>query len=489
MRYRKSSRKEYRPPLVCRYFVFIFLLTIVSIPGYFADAEDWPTYQHDNQRSGVTSEKLTLPLNAQWTLAPRQKPRAAWEGSPAPNDYWHFFKNLRPRSLFDQANYISAVSDSIFFGSSSDDIVSCRDMNSGEERWVFFTEGPVRFAPSLYEGKAYFGSDDGYAYCLNAQTGDLIWKYKPYPQNKRIIGNGRMISVCPIRTSVLIQNGAVYFCAGIFPLEGVYLCALNPDNGSKIWEKTLSDSPQGYLLSTLDNLFVPTGNTNPIVFSSTDGRKIGSYSNGRSGGTYALIVDDKIVSGPGYTEAGSDWLNTYDTDTRANVASFQGNHVIVTDKISFLHTDSRLTAIDREAYFSASTREAEMRRRSEEIRKQIKQMDVQTRSEKSPSLLDELTTLQSEMEKCVQAKQAAVLWSAMCAHPYSLIAAGNLLFAGGDNEAAAYSMTNGELLWKSAVTGRAYGLAAANGSLFVSTDQGTIHRFSSGAGVSHWIYY
>ena len=452
-------------------------------------AEDWPTFQLDNQRSGITSEHIDVPLHCQWVLTPRQKPHAAWEESPAKQDFWQGFKNLKPRSLFDRANYVSIAGNRIFFGSSSDDMICCRDLESGEERWVFFMEGPVRFAPTLYEGKVYSGSDDGSVYCLDAEDGKLIWKYNPFPNKHLIIGNGRMISACPIRTSILVQNRIVYFCAGIFPLEGVYLCALHTSDGSVLWQKTMSDSPQGYLLSTTENLFIPTGNTNPLVYGMESGSKLGSFSQGRSGGTYAIIVDNKIVSGPGYTESGSDWLNTFDTDSHARVASFQGNHVIVTDSFSYLHTDDRLTAIDRDRYFKANAREVELENRSKEIREKLKKLDKNTETMQMTSFIDELTTIQEEITRNVEEKNASVLWAVSCAHPYSLIATDTLLFAGGDNEVAAYQKSDGAILWKGEVTGQAYGLAVSERSLLVSTDQGTIHRFSEGSSVPKWQSY
>lgn len=482
------SSGSHQPPAL--YFVSLICCWIVlSLTGFPVSAEDWPTYHHDNQRSGITSEKLDIPLSSQWTLTPRQKPSAAWDDSPAKQDFWHFYKNLKPRSLFDKANYVSVAGSSLFFGSSSDDMVCCRDLETGEERWVFFTEGPVRFAPTLAEGKVYFGSDDGSIYCLNAENGNLIWKYNPSQKNNRIIGNGRMISVWPVRTSIVAQNKTVYGCAGIFPEEGVYLCALNAENGTVVWQKTLGVSPQGYLLSATNRLFIPTGNTNPTVYNAETGDSLGSFTQDRSGGTYALIVDDKLVSGPGYTETGTDWLYAFDTNTRARVAYFQGNHVIVTAAYSYLHTDDKLTAIDREQYFKATTAEVALKNRNDEIRKQMKKLDAQTGGVQMTAYIDELTTIQNDLKKSANAKAASLLWSVPCAHPYSLIASADLLFAGGDNEVAAYSAANGALVWKDKVDGRAYSLAIANGSLLVSTDRGVIHRFSAGASVPQWHCY
>jgi outer membrane protein assembly factor BamB len=58
-----------------------------------------------------------------------------------------------------------------------------------------------------------------------------------------------------------------------------------------------------------------------------------------------------------------------------------------------------------------------------------------------------------------------------------LILAGDVLFAGGTNKVAAYSITNGDELWNQTVNGRARALAAAGGCLFVSTDTGNIYMF------------
>jgi len=47
--------------------------------------------------------------------------------------------------------------------------------------WVFWTEGAVRLAPTVWKGKALFGSDDGHVYCLDAKTGEPAWKFQAAP--------------------------------------------------------------------------------------------------------------------------------------------------------------------------------------------------------------------------------------------------------------------------------------------------------------------
>ena len=69
----------------------------------------------------------------------------------------------------------------------------CLDAATGKVRWRFFTEGPVRLAPTVSDGKVYVGSDDG----------RLVWKYRADPESNLIPGNGRVISSSPVRTGPL----------------------------------------------------------------------------------------------------------------------------------------------------------------------------------------------------------------------------------------------------------------------------------------------
>jgi outer membrane protein assembly factor BamB len=68
-----------------------------------------------------------------------------------------------------------------------------------------------------------------------------------------------------------------------------------------------------------------------------------------------------------------------------------------------------------------------------------------------------------------------------CPFSDSLILAGGTLFAGGDGSAKGYDVSNGSEVWSSTFEGKARGLAAANGNLFLTTDKGAIHCFGGTA--------
>ncbi|MFQ6099491.1 MAG: PQQ-binding-like beta-propeller repeat protein, partial [Armatimonadota bacterium] len=95
-----------------------------------AGADDWPTYQHDSGRSGVSPEQLPLPLQEVWVYRSSHGPRPAWP-PPAKRDIWHRHQRLRPVITFDRAFHVVVADGMAYFGSSADDKVYCLDAATG----------------------------------------------------------------------------------------------------------------------------------------------------------------------------------------------------------------------------------------------------------------------------------------------------------------------------------------------------------------------
>ncbi|HPM82970.1 MAG TPA: PQQ-binding-like beta-propeller repeat protein, partial [Candidatus Anammoximicrobium sp.] len=230
------------------------LLVAVGLPSV-SRAGDWPTYRRDNARSGVTAETVKLPLAQCWVFQPRHAPQAAWsEPNPRPVGGWYGQTELR-RVHFDDAFHVAVSGGGVYFGSSADGRVTALDAKTGRERWSVPTDGPVRLAPTVWQDKVYFGSDDGFVYCLRAGDGGEQWKFRAAPSDRKVLGSGKMISLWPVRTAVLVDDGTAYFGAGIFPAEGVAMFAVNAEDGKLTWRNDSCGeapqsrmSPQGYLL-------------------------------------------------------------------------------------------------------------------------------------------------------------------------------------------------------------------------------------------------
>ena len=319
-------------------------------------AEDWPTYRHDNARSGVTAESLKPPLSRSWVFLPRHAPQPAW-GDPDPLPSAQNIVEGR-RVHFDDVLHVVAAGGAAYFGSSANGKVYSLDAATGKVRWAAFTGGPVRLAPTVWKDKVYVGSDDGFAYCLRASDGEVVWKLRAGPTDEKLLGHGRMISMWPLRSSVVVDGGIAYFGAGIFPAEGVYLYAARPEDGTLIWRNDTIDSttpdsffsPQGYLLASRDRLFAPMGRVSPVPIARKSGRVLGNPPRlWPIGGTYALLVGDNIVTG-------TNQLYGYSQRSGAGFAWFAGRQLVVTKGAAYLATEREMVALDRSQYPKASLR-------------------------------------------------------------------------------------------------------------------------------------
>ncbi|HLB72941.1 MAG TPA: PQQ-binding-like beta-propeller repeat protein, partial [Sedimentisphaerales bacterium] len=172
-------------------FILCALLTVCLAAG----AEDWPTFNHDNRRSGVTPEEFAAPLVRAWTLQTSEAPAPAWPG-PAKQDYWHGHYDLRATLAYDCAFGVVGAGDTLYFGSSAGKVYAL-DVATGRLKWSFFAEGPVRLSPVVVGDRVYVGSDDGCVYCLSAGDGSAVWKLEAAPDSRFIPGNGEIISLRP----------------------------------------------------------------------------------------------------------------------------------------------------------------------------------------------------------------------------------------------------------------------------------------------------
>ena len=420
-----------------RVFIVIACLAAVFV-SRCAFGDNWPTYMHDNRRSGVTTETVELAdLNPGWVYSSPAVPNMAWDGGH-PWDSWA--QNLQvPMRNFDTAFFVVVVDDNVYFGSSVTDSVHCLDAGTGQQKWFFHTNGPVRYPPTHYDSKLYFGSDDGYVYCIGAEDHSLIWKYTPSPDNLLIGNNGNLIPMWPIRTGTAVLDDKVYFAASLVPWKSSYLCSLDASNGSVsgsgLYKTSGGSTPMSAILASPTKIYLAQGRRQPDIYNRTNGSKLGTIgSTAGNGSCFVLLTSDTGyayvhgLKGTGYVaQEYVDRLATYPN------AKF----MVVADETAYVITEQ--FTVDK------------VKNDKRTVNPKIKAIDRDNNS---------------------------IIWSVSCDNPcYSLIVAGDILFAGGTNTVKAYNILNGNELWSQPVKGQAGGLAFANGKLFVSTDTGNIHMF------------
>jgi len=460
----------------------LLIVVIICLPLNIIIAGNWPTYQHDLRRSCISSDILKTPLHLQWKYQAAVAPKPAW-ADPAKTDYWHRETNLKPRVIYDKAYHVIGVDGKVYYGSSADDKIYCLDANTGQEIWSFFTGGPIRLAPTFSNGLLYTGSDDGVVYCNNANTGELVWKINTAEGKRFIPGNERMISITPLRTGVIVDKGIAYFCSGIFPNESVELYAVDAASGKIIWKKSgLGISPQGYLLASEKNLYIPTGRTTPKIFSRKDGEYIGGFKG--NGGTYALLLNDELIFGGGDEgELNDNYPNCDDDD---QIASFLGLQIIVRGDTSFLRSDTELSAISRKKYIEGYEDWADVEEEKSDLadelwdlreqRKLASQDEIKDIDEKILELIQEISQFDEKREKI---EAGGLIWKKKIDGSYSMILSGKSLVLGSNGKVEIFNTDTGEKLWKQKVDGIVYSLAVVDDNLLVSTDKGIIYSFTA----------
>ena len=108
--------------------------------------------------------------------------------------------------------------------------------------------------------------------------------------DRRLLGNGRLISVWPVRGGPVVADGRVYFAAGVWPFEGVFVYSLEIGTGKVVWRNDRMGylfgqqphnthaigglAPQGYLLIDKNELIVPCSTAYPARLNRNDGTLI-----------------------------------------------------------------------------------------------------------------------------------------------------------------------------------------------------------------------
>ena len=285
----------------------LFLLIIIGcwiFPALFRPTmvygHDWPMWRYDAGRCASTPEELPAEMHLQWVreLAP---PKPAWPKS-------------QYRLQFDASYEPVVAGKTIFVGSMVSDSLTAYDTETGIEKWRFYTEGPVRFAPIVYKDKLYFASDDGYLYCLNAKSGSLIRKFLGGPAGKKVIGNDRLISMWPMRGGPVLYEDKIYFAASIWPFMGIFIHAIDAQTADIVWTNSGSGeiyllqphsspafagvAPQGYLVATEDKLLISGGRSIPAAYDRNTGQFLYYHLNkyGKTGACEVIASGDHFFN-------------------------------------------------------------------------------------------------------------------------------------------------------------------------------------------------
>ncbi|MFH1919116.1 MAG: PQQ-binding-like beta-propeller repeat protein, partial [Planctomycetota bacterium] len=220
---------------------------------------DWPAYRADNGRSAAAEVDIA------------EKVALAWDYTP-------------PEEVDTTA---PVTAGGLVFVGGSDGVVRALDAESGTCRWKSYTGGPILYPPAVDEGRLVVASGDGWVYAFEAAAGQLLWRFRAAPAERKINLYGRLASTWPVASGVLVDEGVVYAAAGIASYDGTHVYALDAATGRIRWQNNTSGhlfgedrvtgvSVQGHLLLHDGRLYMAGGNViSPAAYDLRNGRLLG----------------------------------------------------------------------------------------------------------------------------------------------------------------------------------------------------------------------
>jgi outer membrane protein assembly factor BamB len=189
------------------------------------DSADWPMHRRDPRRSGV----LPSPVSAD---------RVAWTAQLS--------GRLSAPVIAQGTLLVSVV---------NRHQVLAFDAETGDAKWSFTAGGPVDSPPTIYSGTALFGSADGNVYCLRLSDGQLVWRLRAAPADRKTVALQQVESLWPVHGSVLVVDDTAYFTAGRSSHidGGIFLYGVDPATGTVRLKQRLN-SPPAMAMENTENI-------------------------------------------------------------------------------------------------------------------------------------------------------------------------------------------------------------------------------------------
>jgi len=174
--------------------------------------DDWATFRGSAGRTGLTSATVNAQLSQRWSAKIGGK--------------------LSSISVAGGKVYVAAVDRHTLYA---------LDRNSGKIVWQYMAGGRIDSPPTIDNGAVFFGSADGWIYCVSADDGSLIWRLRAAPEERRVMIRGQLESAWPVHGSILLHDGKLKVAAGrsSYLDGGIRLLQIDPKTGSVLSRTTI----------------------------------------------------------------------------------------------------------------------------------------------------------------------------------------------------------------------------------------------------------
>lgn len=146
-----------------------------------------------------------------------------------------------------------------------------------EPKWKFETEDEIRSAPVAFNNRVFVGSYDTNIWCLDVDTGEVVWKYATYAG----------IAAAP----VLSDNGKMLYVGS----EDNVFYALDTRTGQKMWDFETKDRIRSTAFLAHNHIFFGSDDHLVYALNVGSGRKAWTYDTGGPVKSRPYVTNERVI--------------------------------------------------------------------------------------------------------------------------------------------------------------------------------------------------
>jgi len=132
-----------------------------------------------------------------------------------------------------------AVDQGMIFAATGFAQVVALTADGGQEVWRANVSGPMRAAPTAFDGRVFAVTKDNQLFALNAKTGDILWSHTGFEETAGLIGSA----------SPAVDGDIV-----VVPYSSGEVFALRVENGRQLWGENLAAIRRADAVSALADI-------------------------------------------------------------------------------------------------------------------------------------------------------------------------------------------------------------------------------------------
>ncbi len=196
---------------------------------------DWSTFRGNASRSSAVATDIPTVVSESWKI----KVAAPLKPGTVAKD-WNAYLNSRLTApvLSEKVALVADID--------HNEVIAV-SLDNGKVAWRFTTAGRMDTPPTAYKGLCLVGDHSGHVFAIKVKTGELVYRLRIAPEEKRMMSYGKLESVWPVIGGVLVAEGRAYATAGRTQGSdgGIVVRAFEPETGEPLWARAIPQTGNG----------------------------------------------------------------------------------------------------------------------------------------------------------------------------------------------------------------------------------------------------